>query len=438
MLKKCFILLILTSFIHGRTSAQDTIIKRNKEQIIAKIIEISPTEVKYKRADLPDGPTYTEGKSGISVIKYSNGSIDDFNPVIKKTETPVTPVVPEAPQNLSPRYIIVLNDATQLRGTIVKENKTEVVFLDDHIGEKTINRKKITSITNEYGSDTWIFTLTDGSIITGKIIRKTEAETIIQTLNLGKITIPSPQIQSMVQFDEGTVSKEGNFWFKNPNCTRYLFAPSAIPLRKGEGYYHNFYGAGNGMNYGVTNNFSMGGGILGPMGIFITPKVGFKVNDFTYVAAGALIGNGFFPINGNNFGLGIGYAVFTIGNYDHNITGGVGYGFVNSRGETNWQERPMYVINGMTRLGRKFALVSENWVVPVQGDPFGRGFLEESHYETFFSYACRIMNEKSTVDIGFVNTPGLIDKGWYIGIPYIDFVIRFGKYKEEKGSNKRF
>jgi hypothetical protein len=41
------------------------------------------------------------------------------------------------------------------------------------------------------------------------------------------------------------------------------------------------------------------------------------------------------------------------------------------------------------------------------------------------------MGEKSTLDAGFLNTPGLINKGWYIGIPYIGFVIRFGNYKDQ-------
>lgn len=436
VLMKKLNLIVCIIFFSGITGfAQDTIIKKNKEQVIVKIIEVGPAEIKYKRFDMPDGPVYTESKSGIAVIKYANGTQDDF--VVKRVEQPPVPLKP-VPVNLQPRYVVILNDATQLKGEMIKETKSEIVFLDDNIGEKTISKKKIASISREYGSGTWVFTLTDGSIITGKILRKTDEETIVETQNLGKISLPTSKIRSFVQFDEGTVARDGNFWFKNPNCTRYLFAPSAIQLRKGEGYYQNFYGAGNAVNVGVTNYFSMGGGILGPAGIFLTPKVGTNIIDNVHIAGGLLIGNGFFPINGNNFGLGIGYAVVTFGNYDHNITGGVGYGFVNSKGETNLQEQPMFTASGMARLGKKFAIVSENWFVPVTGDPFNRGYSTISHYETFFSYACRIMGEKSTLDVGFVNTPSLVENGWYIGIPYIDFIIRFGKYQEEKNKATRF
>jgi hypothetical protein len=426
MKSKLPVLSVLLVFLCQCLEAQDTIIKKNREKVIAKIIEISQTEVKYKRADLPDGPTYTETKSVITSIHYSNGSVDDFSP--KKAAA----VLPSAPLDMTPRYVLVLNDATQLKGTIVKDSKGELTFLDDNLGEKIISRKKITSLHREYGDETWVFTLTDGSVITGKIIHKTETETAIETQNLGNVSIPTSRISRMVEFDNGTISKEGSFWFKNPNCTRYLFAPSALPLKQGEGYYQNFYGAGNSFNYGLTDYFSIGGGVLGPLGIFITPKVSAKVNNYVHVAGGLLIGNGFFPIYGNNFAIGEGYCIFTVGNFDHNITAGAGYGFVDSKGLTKWQKQPMIVANGMTRISRKLALVTENWFVPVQGDPFRRGFREESHYEAFFSYACRIMKERTSVDIGFINTPALIDNGYYVGIPYIDFIVRFGKYKDEK------
>lgn len=38
--------------------AQDVITKRNGDEILAKILEVNPTEIKYKRYDNPDGPLY--------------------------------------------------------------------------------------------------------------------------------------------------------------------------------------------------------------------------------------------------------------------------------------------------------------------------------------------------------------------------------------------
>lgn len=76
------ILFILAVFCCAATaSAQDTIFKTDAQSIKAKIMEISPSEVRYKRFSNPDGPTYVLPVSDISHIVYQNGERDDFNPV---------------------------------------------------------------------------------------------------------------------------------------------------------------------------------------------------------------------------------------------------------------------------------------------------------------------------------------------------------------------
>lgn len=59
--------------------AQDNIIKRNGEEIKAKILEITPTMIKYKRFDYLDGPTISVLKSDILMIRYKNGSKEIFS-----------------------------------------------------------------------------------------------------------------------------------------------------------------------------------------------------------------------------------------------------------------------------------------------------------------------------------------------------------------------
>lgn len=163
---------------------------------------------------------------------------------------------------------------------------------------------------------------------------------------------------------------------------------------------------------------------------FITPKVGFKLGKSLYAGTGVLLANSLVPLGGDNFGLGITYGVVTVGSYDHNITVGSGYEFTNSDGSTEWHNKPMVVINGMTRLGKRFALVTENWIISMKHDPFVYRRNEQPYYEPYFSYAFRGMGERATVDFGFINTPSLFEEGWFIGVPYIDIVIRFGNYSD--------
>lgn len=56
----------------------DVIILKDGTEINCTVIEISETEVKYKRADNPNGPTITISKSNIFKINYSNGTSDFF------------------------------------------------------------------------------------------------------------------------------------------------------------------------------------------------------------------------------------------------------------------------------------------------------------------------------------------------------------------------
>ncbi|MCE3279224.1 MAG: hypothetical protein K0S44_1415 [Bacteroidetes bacterium] len=420
---KTLILIIISLVISGPVLfAQDTIFKKNNESVPAKILEISPTEVRYNLFDLPNGPVHTINRENILRIKYSNGTTDVFSTDQTGTEKPI---------DITPRYILTMIDGTQLKGKVIKETKTEIVFLDNNFGEKTISKNRIKTLNSEYGNDVNVFTLKDGSIITGKIINRSREAVVIQTAELGVISLSPGNIKNEREFKDATVSETGTIWFKNPNSTRYLFAPSAFQLKKGEGYYQNIYGAGNAVNYGITDNITIGGGLMGPFAAYMNIKAGVKLGEYVNIAGGAIVGNALFPINGNSTGVGLGFGVVTIGNYDHNITFGSGYGFLNENGKVVQQKKPMYVVNGMARLGKKHAFVTENWIVNIQGDPFGRGLNSSSHYETFFSYAFRFMGERSTLDAGFINTPALIEKGWYIGIPYIGFVIRFGNYKDE-------
>ena len=72
--------ILLTSFLwlsHFLT-AQDLITKTNGEEIKAKVLEISPTEIKYKRFDYQQGPTIIIPTSEVFMLKYPNGEKQVF------------------------------------------------------------------------------------------------------------------------------------------------------------------------------------------------------------------------------------------------------------------------------------------------------------------------------------------------------------------------
>ncbi len=69
--------------------AQDTIVKRNDEKIAVKILEVNPTEIKYKRFDYQTGPTFTTLKWELKYIIYGSGVKESF----EGSSAPQTPAV---------------------------------------------------------------------------------------------------------------------------------------------------------------------------------------------------------------------------------------------------------------------------------------------------------------------------------------------------------
>lgn len=62
-------------------SAQDVIVKKDGSTVLTKVLEISTTDIKYKKFSNQNGPTYTIEKSSVMSINYENGDKDLFNDV---------------------------------------------------------------------------------------------------------------------------------------------------------------------------------------------------------------------------------------------------------------------------------------------------------------------------------------------------------------------
>ena len=87
----------------GQTSVSDydLIVKENGDELKnVKVLEITLTEIKYKRASNMDGPLYSIAKSDVFMIKYANGEKDVFE--IEKPAAPVKPTPAPASQNRPP------------------------------------------------------------------------------------------------------------------------------------------------------------------------------------------------------------------------------------------------------------------------------------------------------------------------------------------------
>ncbi|MCX6185968.1 MAG: hypothetical protein NTU43_03085, partial [Bacteroidetes bacterium] len=76
---KSILAVVFLLFVQFSGFAQDIITKNDGSEIKAKIVEISKTEIKYKRFDYLDGPTVVLSVSEIRIVKYPNGTSETFN-----------------------------------------------------------------------------------------------------------------------------------------------------------------------------------------------------------------------------------------------------------------------------------------------------------------------------------------------------------------------
>ncbi|WP_299760712.1 hypothetical protein [uncultured Pontibacter sp.] len=77
-MKKFLLTIVSTITLCSALQAQDVITKRTGEKVEAKVLEVSNSEIKYKRFSHQDGPTYILPKSEITVITYEDKTSEVF------------------------------------------------------------------------------------------------------------------------------------------------------------------------------------------------------------------------------------------------------------------------------------------------------------------------------------------------------------------------
>ncbi len=311
--------------------------------------------------------------------------------------------------------------------------------------------------------------LSDGSRVNGKVLALEGVTLYLQSLG-GEVQFLLENLHKIVLLSDEEYDKYTSFSYPNPNATRYLFSPSAIPLDKGTGYYQNIFVGLNSFSCGVTDHVSLSGGLelfstlasifvddyLGAIG-YVNVKASTPIGNKIYVGGGAIMGGMLAEEGGSVI---MGYTLFTYGNKEHNVTLGGGWSFINGQWSRRLNEegskKPTLNLGAMTRVGKNVSLVTENWFTSVQTtrtihvyDFPSRTSFTGSQTSTIdylaISGAIRIMNPKVSFDLGLVSVgyirnkvektfpAGPIPSGTSFGetdwipfpIPYIDFVYTF-------------
>ncbi len=146
MKKTLFTLLALVTVIVCQ--AQDVITKRNGDELKARVLEINPSDIKYKRFDNLEGPTISILKSEVFMIVFENGTKEVLNTQNAQTPSPL-PAYHE-PQQLK-------LSGPRLGFTIISQR------LIDNLKEE--HQETISPFITQFGwqFETRIFTLENGT-----------------------------------------------------------------------------------------------------------------------------------------------------------------------------------------------------------------------------------------------------------------------------------
>jgi hypothetical protein len=257
----------------------------------------------------------------------------------------------------------------------------------------------------------------DGSRFVGKFIERRADTVVLQTEAMGLIYLAESKIKSI---DEVGKNKEGSnknkAWFRNPFATQGLFFPTGLGLKKGEGNYQNLMLGLNSVQYGITDYFSLGGGLEilslistgSPAVVYIQPKLSYSLSNNWHVSGGVYLFTSGRNFSSNSGIVALPFANLTYGNRDNNITVGT---YVSTQGG---QGGKLFLIGGQIRTVRQFSLISELY------------FIDDS---TLINLGGRYISE-SLVSINFGLFRSIMSGGSFGGIPYIGVTASFGSRKK--------
>jgi hypothetical protein len=253
-------------------------------------------------------------------------------------------------------------------------------------------------------------------VLVGRIVAETPDSIRFESLGV-VFAVARSQVRSLDTLRAESRRASSQYTYRDPNRTRLFFAPTGRMLAKGEGYFSDSYILLVGIAAGVTSSVTMGGGMSlipsdNPQNnvFYLTPKVGLVDTPDFALATGALIGfAGFDGIGSRDRSFGILYGVGTVGPEDHHFDIGAGWGYAGGRISGD----PALMIGGSTRISRRVALLTENYLVPSVSD------------NGLVSYGMRFLGKDISVDLAFANAIGPNTTFLFPGVPYVAFAVKF-------------
>ena len=253
--------------------------------------------------------------------------------------------------------------------------------------------------------------LKDGSELIGTIVKEDSASIFFRTVSNISMTIPKSQVKTTERLS-GQFT-DGQYVRPDPNFTRLFFAPTARPLKSGQGYFSAYQIFFPFLAVGLSDFVTLAGGMSLIPGaesqiIYFAPKITpVQLGDLS-VAGGVLYIHATF---GESDGVGIIYGVTSFGNQNASLTAGLGWGF--SGNET--AHKPIILLGGELRASNSIKFITENWIPPDSDI-------------AFLSFGIRFFGDSLASDLGLIYPAGSRFRGFPF-FPWLGFAYNFGTAK---------
>ncbi len=142
-----FLIILLVDFLSVSLFASDMIVTKDARKIDAKILEVSSSEIKYKKMSNPNGPTYVMSVAEIQTVVYENGEVEIYE---ERKEEEVAKPVEKAENYNRVAEVKPQNETTQK----LSEEKTTKGKEDNSDNGTSPKNSSIVEMKNDYyGSD---------------------------------------------------------------------------------------------------------------------------------------------------------------------------------------------------------------------------------------------------------------------------------------------
>ena len=239
-----------------------------------------------------------------------------------------------------------------------------------------------------------------GNVLYGRIIKSGKESITIETTDIGIVTLKMSNIakieantKPVPRDSHGRVPLTREHWYQGGRYTnKYFINTNGFNLKKNEVYIESVFFATVAARWGVTDNFSVGGGgiITGQL-FFTNAKLTIPIG--RNFRLGTSLNWWFVPETDH---LGLLNLVGTYGSKNYNVSAGLSYGVFAGEISPN----PLINLGVMARPVNRVAFVGELLLLPI--DPSFGTVANSPVFMPLATVGTRFINKKSSIDLSFV------------------------------------